>query len=136
MEKSMEELEARRESLLKEIAKTGDMRRGSITETYRVCGKQNCSCHTTNRQGHGPYFAYTTKVAGKTRTLQLRPGPLLSKIEREVGTYRRFRGLTDDLLEVNEAICNARPVVTPGGLDVEALKKTSQRKSGKKSRSR
>jgi hypothetical protein len=136
MEKSIEELEARRESLLKEIAKTGDMRRGSVTEAYRVCGKRNCSCHTTNRQGHGPYYAYTTKVAGKTRTLQLRPGPLLSKVEREVETYRRFRALTEDLLEVNQAICNARPVPVPGESDVTALKKTSQRKSGKKSRSR
>jgi hypothetical protein len=133
MHQSMEELEAKRQSLLKEIGRTGDMRRGSISETYRACGKDNCCCKEPNHQGHGPYYAYTTKVAGKTKTLQLRPGPLLSKIEREVAAYRKFRGLSEDLLEVNEAICNARPVEAPGESDARALKKTSQRKSRKRS---
>ena len=103
-------LEADRGALLQTLATTGDMRRGSITEVYRSCGKATCACAAPDHPGHGPYYAFTTKVDGKTKTLQLRPGPVLSKIEGEVETHRRFRSTCDRLLEVNEAICDARPV--------------------------
>jgi hypothetical protein len=35
-------------------------------------------------------------------------------MEREVETYRDFRGTCEKLIKVNEAICVARPVDTPG----------------------
>jgi hypothetical protein len=107
-------LEAERSVLLQKLATTGDMRRGSITECYRCCGKATCACAADEHPGHGPYYAFTTKVDGKTKTLQLRPGPLLTKIEREVETYRSFRGTCERLLDVNEAICDTRPVEAAG----------------------
>ncbi len=107
-------LEMERSTLLQKLAATGDMRRGSITECYRRCGKASCACAAADHPGHGPYYAFTTKVRGKTKTLQLRPGPLLTKMEREVVTYRDFRATCDKLLNVNEAICDARPVETNG----------------------
>lgn len=103
-------LETERSALLQKLAATGDMRRGSITECYRRCGKANCACTSADHPGHGPYFAFTKKVDGKTKTLQLRPGPLLTKAQREVETYRSFRATCDRLLDANEAICTARPV--------------------------
>ncbi|MEO8214120.1 MAG: DUF6788 family protein, partial [Myxococcales bacterium] len=105
---------ADREGLLKTLAGTGDMRRGSITENYRSCGKSTCACAAEDHPGHGPYFAFTLKVAGKTKTRQFRPGPALSKVEREVAEYRDFRATCDRLLDVNETICNARPVADAG----------------------
>ena len=110
MKKSLQELESERTELLRHFAQYGDMRRGSITEVYRSCGKRNCACAHPDHPGHGPFYAYTTKVSGKTKTLQLRPGSLLSKIEREVAEYKRFRALCDRVLDVNEQICDARPV--------------------------
>jgi hypothetical protein len=56
-------------------------------------------------------LVYTTKVAGKTKTLQLRPGALLSKIEREVSEYKHFRATSERVIEVSEQLCNARPTV-------------------------
>ena len=103
-------LEAERSALLNKLATTGDMRRGSITECYRRCGKPTCACGAPDHPGHGPYYAFTMKVKGKTKTLQLRPGPLLTKIEREVATYRGFRATCARLLDVNELICDARAV--------------------------
>lgn len=103
-------LEAERSALLNKLATTGDMRRGSITECYRRCGKPTCACAAPDHPGHGPYYAFTMKVKGKTKTLQLRPGPLLTKIEREVEMYRGFRATCARLLDVNELICDARAV--------------------------
>ena len=114
MPDSTSKLETERSALLQKLAATSDMRRGSITECYRRCGKPSCACVAPDHPGHGPYYAFTTKVDGKTKTLQLRPGPLLTKVEREVATYRDFRSTCGKLLEVNEAICDARPVDATG----------------------
>ncbi len=103
----MSKFKAERSALLNKLATTGDMRRGSITECYRRCGKPTCACTAPDHPGHGPYYAFTRKVKGKTKTLQLRPGPLLTKIEREVESYRVFRATCDRLLDVNESICDA-----------------------------
>lgn len=114
MSDPLAKLEADRDALLQTLASTGDMRRGSITEVFRSCGKPTCACASAEHPGHGPYYAFTTKVDGKTKTLQLRPGPVLSKIEREVQTYRGFRATCGRLLDVNDAICDARPVDASG----------------------
>ena len=123
-----------REAILRQIAELGDMRRGTITEVFRSCDKPGCCCSERNHPGHGPYYAFTTKVEGKTKTLQLRPGPRLTKIEREVETYKRFRLLTQQLLEVNEGICNARPEEPAADSETTVLKKTSRRSSARSSR--
>ena len=103
----MSKFKAERSVLLNKLATTGDMRRGSITECYRSCGKPTCACAAPDHPGHGPYYAFTRKVKGKTKTLQLRPGPRLTKIEREVESYRGFRATCNRLLDVNEFICDA-----------------------------
>ena len=108
MSKPLNQLEAQRKELLRQLAQAGDMRRGSINEVYRRCGKDNCACADPAHPGHGPYYAYTTKVNGKTRTLQLRAGPRLSTLEQEVAEYKRFRATSERVIEVNEQICNAR----------------------------
>jgi hypothetical protein len=110
--------------LLQELAQSGDMRRGSISEVYRRCGRDNCACAQPGHPGHGPFYAHTTKVNGKTKTLQLRPGALLSKIEKEVAEYKRFRATSDRVIEVNERICNARGVAAP---DTQQKKRRSPR---------
>lgn len=128
MNDSISKLEAEREALLERLATTGDMRRGSITEVYRSCGKPTCRCAAADDPGHGPYFALTRTVNGKTKTLQMRPGPLLAKIEREVGMYRTFRDTCDQLITVNENLCDVRPV------DVSDERKKKERRSARPSR--
>lgn len=121
-------LEAQRNDILRQMAQLGDMRKGSITEAYRPCGKPTCACCGKDHPGHGPYYAFTTKQAGKTRTVQLRPGTRLDKFQREVDAYKQFRALSEKLIRVSEAICTARPE-----LDQRAgVKKTSRRWSRKK----
>jgi hypothetical protein len=126
-------MESQRARLLQQLAQSGDMRRGSINEVYRRCGKDNCACAQPGHPGHGPFYAYTTKVNGKTKTLQLRPGAHLSKIEREVTEYKRFRTTSDRVIEVNEQICNARGVAAP---ETNKKKRRSPRTSRAKSAQR
>jgi len=134
MPDSLPTLVAKRDGILRDIARLGDMRRGSISEVFRSCGKPGCCCSRPKHPGHGPYYAFTTKVEGKTKTLQLRSGPRLANIEREVDNYKRFRALTQQLLEVSEAICKARPEEPAADSARAAVKKTSRRSSKRSSR--
>lgn len=136
MPHSLEALERQRAAILEEIGALGDMRRGSIVEQYLKCGKSPCCCKARGHPGHGPYFTFTRKVQAKTQTRQLRPGPALTKLSREVETFHRFRQLCDQLIEVNERLCDLRPLAGAARASPE-VKKTSRppfrRKSGTRS---
>lgn len=125
-------LETQRDDILRQMTRLGDMRKGSITEAFRCCGKSACACSAPDHPGHGPYYAFTTKVAGKTKTVQLRAGARLDKFQREVDVYKQFRALSEKLIEVNQALCEARPEPDVAR-QRSALKKTSQRSSRRRS---
>jgi len=108
------ELERRREELYQELGRVGDFRRGSLNAVRRKCGKPNCACAAPDHPGHGPQWNLTRTVGGRTRAVHLKSGPELEKARREVAAYERFRDLVGQVTEVNEAICDARPVTPPG----------------------
>ena len=106
---SLPELEARRGRLYEQLAATGDFRRGSISENFRRCGKPNCACAQPDHPGHGPRYLWTRSVPGRgTRGRQLAGGEV-EKVRRELAGYQRFAALSEQIVEVNEAICEARP---------------------------
>ena len=112
-EPSLRELEEQRGRLYAQLAAIGDFRRGSVTENYRRCGKANCACAQPDHRGHGPRFLWTRSVPGsRTRGRQLAPGEV-GKVRRELAGYQQFAALTGQIVEVNEAICEARPAAAP-----------------------
>jgi hypothetical protein len=126
------ELEARRARLFERLAAIGDFRRGSISENYRRCGKLNCACAQEGHPGHGPRFLWTRTVAGRgTRGRQLAAGEV-GKVRAELDRYQEFAELSEQIVEVSEAICEARPALSQPGKpapDPEGQKKGSARRS-------
>src|SRR5258707_8879822 len=108
MADSLETLERQRAEILRQMQHLGDMRRGSVVEQYLRCGKSPCCCKRPGHPGHGPYFALTCKVAGKTKTRQLLARPVLEKVRREVHAFHHFRELSERLIQINEEICEHR----------------------------
>ena len=127
---TMVELESRRTAVQVQIAQLGDMRSGSITGTGGRCGNPNCHCHQAGDAGHGPYYRLTRKVKGKTVTATFSSPSGLAKAQREVAECQRFRELGEQLLAVNEKICELRPVAeaTPSAQE-KKRRKRSKRKS-------
>jgi len=107
---SLVALEQQRSDVLSQILGLGDFRSGSITTIQGRCGKPNCRCHQANHPGHGPNYRLTRKVKGKTISESFSSAAELRKAQREVETFHRFRQLSEELLEVNEKICRARPI--------------------------
>jgi hypothetical protein len=59
------------EQLKAALGEIGIVLRGSVTERYMPCGRTGCRCQATPPRLHGPYFQWTTKVEGKTKTVRL-----------------------------------------------------------------
>jgi len=108
MPDSLQDLEARRANLAKQIAGLGDLRSGSISDTSGRCGKPNCRCHQPGNPVHGPNPRLTYKDRGKTVTESL-PTPIAQKkAEREIAEFRHFEQLIRAFIEINARICRAR----------------------------
>ena len=135
-EPSLPELEQQRARLFARLAAAGDFRPGSINATYRRCGKPNCACAQPGRPGHGPRWLWTRSAGGRTRTRQLSAAEL-DKVRAELASYREFAALSEQIVEVSEAICEARPVPAAGqAADPEGQKKGSAISSPARSRRR
>lgn len=140
---SLPELEAQRVALYARLAEVGDLRRGSISENYRRCGKANCACAAPGHRGHGPRQLWTRRGPdGKTVGRQLSAAEV-DKVRQELDAYREFAQLSEKIVAVNEAICEARPAAPApraGGNDPDAgadgEKGGSARRSRRRSRAR
>ena len=128
MPNSLHWLEQQRSAVLAEIVNLGDFRSGSIPAISGRCGKAQCRCHQPRQPGHGPNFRLTRKVKAKTVSETFSSAGELRKAQREVEAFHRFRQLSQQLLEVNEKICRARPAEETL---TEAEKKRPKRSSKK-----
>ena len=133
MSEPLATLEKDRSEVLRQISHLGDLRPGSIVEVMGRCSKSNCHCAQPGDPGHGPHFRLTRKVKGKT-VAQTLSSPALRKAQREVAEFRKFQQLSAHLVEVNEAICQQRPVEEEGNLSPAEKKRQMQsiRRSRKK----
>src|SRR5580704_7024124 len=126
---SLATLEQQRSSILMQILELGDFRCGSITAIHGRCGKPNCHCHQPGQPGHGPNFRLTRKINGKSVSETFPSAVELRKAQREVDAFHRFRRLSQELLEINEKICRARPVADTLSPEEKKRRKPSSRKS-------
>jgi hypothetical protein len=97
--KSIEELEKRIEQIKIRLASLADMRPGSLSEQYNVCGNPTCRCKDpTNPQRHGPYYQLSYVHKGKHTTQFIRR-PFLRQVRTEIANYKRFRKMTDEWVD-------------------------------------
>ena len=124
MEETLEALEKKRKELYQKLEVLGDFRRGTISVNYRKCGKKKCACVKPGHSGHGPQYLWNTTIKGKSYAKNLRVGPELEKYMKETDNYRSFLKLSEELVQVNERMCELRPVrEIEDRTEVEELKK-------------
>ena len=129
MKQSIAALEARRKSLYLQMEDLDDFRRGIISVNFRKCGKSNCACAQEGHPGHGPQYLWNVSIAGKTQSRNLPVGPELEKVQNEVQQYQTFVHLCQQIVAVNEEICQLRPVpVVEDENELEQLKNKLRRR--------
>lgn len=133
MGETLEGLERKREALYRKIEEIGDLRRGTISVNYRKCGKQNCACAKKGHRGHGPQYLWNTTIKGKSYAKNVKLGPELKKYMTEIAGHHNFLKYCEEIVVVNEKICDLRPVPEVGDKDeLEGLKKKLQKHFVKK----
>lgn len=127
MTETLASLESKRELLYRQLMETGDFRRGTISVTYRKCGKKNCACAKDGHPGHGPLYLWNATIGGKSVAKNLKLGIEMDKYREETSNYKKSLAIFDELIEVNERICDLRPVrVIEDEDELTALKKKLQ----------
>src|SRR5208283_4228550 len=126
MSEPLSALEKDRSAVLRQISHLSDLRPGSIVEVMGRCSKPNCHCAQPGDPGHGPHFRLTRKVKGKTVAQTLSSPAALRKAQREVAEFRKFQQLSAQLVEVNEALCQQRPLEEEGPLSPAEKKRQMQ----------
>lgn len=132
-EPSLPELEALRDRLYAQLAETGDFRRGSVSENYRKCGKPNCACAAPDHPGHGPRFLWTRTQGRRKRIGRQLAAAEVDKVRREIVRHAEFTAAVEQIAEVNERICEARPVA---GTQAPPVPEGEKRGSSARSRKR
>jgi hypothetical protein len=132
-EPSLPELEAERDRLYAQLAEVGDFRRGSVSANYRKCGKPNCACTALDHPGHGPRFLWTRTARRRGTVGRQLAAAEVEKVRREVARHAQFAAISEQIAEVNEKICEARPVTGAAAPSApEGEKGGSGRRSGRR----
>lgn len=105
---SIQNLEARIQRIKTQLASLKDMRPGSLSRQYNVCGKAGCRCKDPqNPQRHGPYYQLSWVHRGQSTTQFIRR-PFLPQVRAQIATYNRFRKLTDQWVNLALRIAQAK----------------------------
>ncbi len=92
----VERLEAMIGKIKAELSDIGEMRPGSISKQYNVCGNPHCRCKDRkNPNKHGPYYQLSYVHKGKNSSQFIRR-EFLSRTEGQVRNYKKFRKLIDE----------------------------------------
>ena len=135
MGETLVECEQKRTALMDSLKELADFRRGTITANYRKCGKANCACAQPGHRGHGPQYLWSATIKGKSYAKNIKLGPEMQKYEEETARHRRFVELCDEIVRINERICDLRPVPeVKDDKEMAELKKKLQKRFLKKSK--
>lgn len=92
-----------------DLAALGDLRPGSLSTQYNVCGSPGCRCKATPPVKHGPYYqvSYTRKGKSSSKFVKKEDLPTVRK---QLKNYERLKLLMDRWIELATELSNLRLV--------------------------
>lgn len=92
---SIQQIEQKIQRIKTQLAALGEMRPGSLSKQYNVCGKPSCRCKDPEHpQRHGPYYQLSWVHRGKSTTQFIRR-PFVAQVKAQLATFKTFRQLTE-----------------------------------------
>lgn len=93
-------IEKKIEKIKQKLQTIDEMRPGSLSKQYNVCGKIGCRCKDpTEPQKHGPYFQLSYAHKGKSTTQFIQPS-FVKRIEKQIANYKDFKRLTQEWISL------------------------------------
>lgn len=107
-EKQIKKLKGRIKRIKKNLAHLGEMRPGSLSRQYNVCGNPTCQCKNPQKtKRHGPYYQISYSHKGKSRTEFVKK-EMVGQVRKQLKNYHTFRRLTREWVELSLEIARLR----------------------------
>ena len=91
-------LEHRIERIKRDLQALGDLRPGSLSEQYNVCGVEGCRCKASPPKKHGPYYQLSFTRKGKSTSRFVRREEV-AVVRRQLKSYVKLRALVDEWID-------------------------------------
>ena len=100
-------LERQIDKVKRDLIGLGDLRPGSLSTQYNVCGTPGCRCKATPPEKHGPYYqvSYTRKGKSSTKFVKHKDLPAVRK---QLKNYERMKLLTDRWIDLATELSTLR----------------------------
>lgn len=104
----IEQLKERVSRIKKELLELGEIRPGSLSEQYNVCGNPSCRCKDPkNPQKHGPYYQLSYTHKGRSTTEFVRKENV-AELQEQLKNYKTFKKLMEDWVDLSVKIGKLR----------------------------
>ena len=82
--------------------------RGTLVETYKRCGRQNCHC--VDGPGHGPkrYLSISQPGTGGRQRRDYVPNDIHEQVAHLIGNFRALRAGLDEICAINTELLRRR----------------------------
>ncbi len=100
-------LEKQIAKIKQDISSIDDLRRGSLSEQYNICGTPGCKCKATPPIKHGPYYQLSFTKNGRSSTKFVSHENIKS-VKLQVKNYKQLRKLVESWLELATELSDLR----------------------------
>jgi hypothetical protein len=107
MSRRVQVLKRKIERIKAELLQLEELRPGSLSEQFNVCGTPGCRCKKSPPERHGPYYqvSYTRKGRSGSRFVRRHQ---VAAVKRQLRNYARMRDLLDRWIEAATELSDLR----------------------------
>jgi len=107
MTKEIRALESQIQVIKKELISLGDLRPGSLSKQFNVCGNPKCRCKNDPPQKHGPYHQLSFTRKGRSRTKFIKKQHV-AMVKDQIDNYTKLRSLVNRWIDLSTQICQIK----------------------------
>ena len=100
-------IERQIEKIKRDLVALGDLRPGSLSTQYNVCGSPGCRCKASPPEKHGPYHQVSFTRKGKSSSKFVKKKDLTA-IRKQLKNYERMKLLMDRWIDLAIELSNLR----------------------------
>lgn len=100
-------IERQIEKVKRDLVALGDLRPGSLSTQYNVCGSPGCRCKASPPEKHGPYYQVSFTRKGKSSSKFVKKKDLPA-IRKQLKNYERMKLFMDRWIDLATELSNLR----------------------------
>ena len=100
-------IERQIERIKRDLALLGELRPGSLSTQYNVCGSPGCRCKADPPKKHGPYYQISYTRKGKSSSRFVRKEGLPG-VRRQLKNYQRMKTLVERWVDLATELSTLR----------------------------